>query len=465
MNTPEFGFFEFHDQPALILQPDALVVRANHAFEKHFGPWQAGQILDNGLGQEGLTALKELLRSLQDAPASFIHHFAPANLPARRWSWQLWLQDGLVYGRARPAGQLPEGSLMFSALFNSSAIGIGILDKHGMLVDVNEAFLDMLGYARADLLQTKGLDLVHRPDRKEVKELDEQLQAQKLPRYQVKIRLKKRNNRMIWVVMTVNAISGLSGEKLFLSTVENIDQQVKADQKLMRRAEELSRSNKELEQFAYVASHDLQQPLRTVSNFLQLLQRKYSNSLDDDAVEFIRHGVEGAQRMQHMIRDLLAYSRVQRLDEELQFIDFNEVMEEVNTNLQDTAETNAANVLSEYLPALRASRRQMVQLFQNLIENAIKFGSSERRPEVIVSAAELNNKIRFSVSDNGIGIEPENREKIFSLFHRLNERTDVEGTGIGLAVCQKIVENHGGRIWVESQPGKGSTFYFTVKKG
>ena len=172
MNTPEFGFFEFHDQPALILQPDALVVRANHAFEKHFGPWQAGQILDNGLGQEGLTALKELLRSLQDAPASFIHHFAPANLPARRWSWQLWLQDGLVYGRARPAGQLPEGSLMFSALFNSSAIGIGILDKHGMLVDVNEAFLEMLGYAREDLLQTKGLDLVHRPDRKEVKELD-----------------------------------------------------------------------------------------------------------------------------------------------------------------------------------------------------------------------------------------------------------------------------------------------------
>lgn len=165
-----------------------------------------------------------------------------------------------------------------------------------------------------------------------------------------------------------------------------------------------------------------------------------------------------------MIRDLLDYSRVQRIDEELEFLDVNDVLEEVNTNLQDVSEANTANILSEFLPPIRASRRQMVQLFQNLIENAIKFSAEQRRPEVIISAADQDNRIRFAVQDNGIGIEAENLERVFSLFKRLHERPDVEGTGIGLAVCQKIVENHGGRIWVESVPGKGSTFYFTVRK-
>jgi signal transduction histidine kinase len=155
---------------------------------------------------------------------------------------------------------------------------------------------------------------------------------------------------------------------------------------------------------------------------------------------------------------------VQRLDLELEFVDFNEVMEEVNTNLQEVAQASTANVLSEYLPALRASRRQMVQLFQNLIENAIKFSRNEQRPEVIIAAEEEGSRVRFSVRDNGIGIAEEHRDRIFSLFQRLHEQESVEGTGIGLAICQKIVENHGGKIWVESEPGKGSIFYFTVRK-
>lgn len=464
MMSPDSAFFQFLDQPALVLYPDGRIALGNEAFRAQFGPWKEGERLQHGLSESGQEALQQVLQRLGDAPVAFVHSFAPKGLPDRRWSWQFWERDGLVYGRARPAGQLPEGSLLFSALFNSPAIGLGMLDGEGILADVNEAFSSLLGYHPDDMRQTRGLDYVHRPDRKIIRDLEDSLNRNGSSRYEATVRLKKKNNRLLWTVLTVNSLRKLTGEPLLLIAVQDIDQRVKAEQKLKSRADELARSNKELEQFAFVASHDLQQPLRTISNFLQLLERKYSDTLEDEAREYVRHGVEGSQRMQRMIRDLLAYSRVQRIGEDRQFIDVNEVLEEVNINLQETAEAHTANVLSEYMPMVKASRRQLVQLFQNLIENAIKFSASGRRPEVIISAADLPNKVRFAVRDNGIGIPPESREKIFSLFQRLHEREDVEGTGIGLAVCQRIVENHGGRIWVESEPGKGSTFYFTVKK-
>ena len=472
MTSPDFrpetgsepDFFQQMDQPAMILQPDATLVRANAAFEKHFGAWTAGMLFAHGIDEQGQEALLRTIRTLSDAPASFIHAFQPAGLPARRWSWQLWRQADWIYGRARPAGQMPDAGLLFQALFSSPAIGIAILDEHGHLVEVNESFSELLGCARDELLHTRGMDWVHRPDRKAVSENEQQLGSGKISRYRLTVRLKKRNSRLVWVMLTVNPIQRITGERLFLVTTENIDQRVKAERKLVQRAEELARSNKDLEQFAYMASHDLQQPLRTISNFVQLLDRKYADQLDEEAREFIRYAVEGSTRMQRMIRDLLAYSRVQRLDLELEFVDFNEVMEEVNTNLQEVAQASTANVLSEYLPALRASRRQMVQLFQNLIENAIKFSRNEQRPEVIIAAEEEGSRVRFSVRDNGIGIAEEHRDRIFSLFQRLHEQESVEGTGIGLAICQKIVENHGGKIWVESEPGKGSIFYFTVRK-
>ncbi|MBI1191656.1 MAG: PAS domain S-box protein [Bacteroidetes bacterium] len=466
--SPETGaepdFFQLLDQPAVIMRQDATLFRANTAFERHFGAWKAGMPFVHGMDEQGQEALQRTIRTLGDAPASFIHAFRPDALPARRWSWQLWRQSEWVFGRARPAGQMPDAGLMFQALFSSPAIGIAILDEHGQLVEVNESFSELLGCARDELLHTRGMDWVHRPDRKAVSENEGQLSSGKISRYRLTVRLKKRNSRLVWVMLTVNPIQRITGERQFLVTTENIDQRVKAERKLVQRAEELVRSNKDLEQFAYMASHDLQQPLRTISNFVQLLDRKYASQLNEEAREFIRYAVEGSTRMQQMIRDLLAYSRVQRLDLELEFVDFNEVMEEVNTNLQEVAQASTANVLSEYLPALRASRRQMVQLFQNLIENAIKFSRSEQRPEVIISADDQESKVRFSVRDNGIGIAEEHRDRIFALFQRLHEQGTVQGTGIGLAICQKIVENHGGKIWVESEPGKGSVFYFTVRK-
>jgi len=467
-SRPETGaepdFFQQLDQPAVILQSDATLFRANTAFERHFGAWSVGMLFAHGIDEQGQEALLRTIVSLRDAPASFIHAFHPAGLPARRWSWQLWREADWIYGRARPAGQMPDAGLMFQALFSSPAIGIAILDEHGQLVEVNESFSELLGCAREELLHTRGMDWVHRPDRKAMSENGELLKSGKLSRYRLTVRLKKRNSRLVWVMLTVNPIQRITGERLFLATTENIDQRVKAERKLVQRAEELVRSNKDLEQFAYMASHDLQQPLRTISNFVQLLDRKYAGQLDEEAREFIRYAVEGSMRMQRMIRDLLAYSRVQRLDLEMEYVDFNDVIEEVNINLQEVAQASTANVLSEYLPALRASRRQMVQLFQNLIENAIKFSRSEQRPEVIISADDEESRVRFSVRDNGIGIAEEHRDRIFALFQRLHEQESVEGTGIGLAICQKIVENHGGKIWVESEPGKGSVFYFTVRK-
>lgn len=228
-----------------------------------------------------------------------------------------------------------------------------------------------------------------------------------------------------------------------------------------RQTEELARSNAELSQFAHVASHDLKEPLRTVRTYVQLLEKKYKDSVDDQGREYIGFVVGGAARMYDLINDLLSYSAVGKADTEFTDADLNRVLENALQGLATQIVETGAKVTSSPLPTLRSNPSQLVQLFQNLIANALKF-RGEEKTAIHISAERRGDEYVFSVRDNGIGIAAEYRERVFLMFQRLHSREKYPGTGIGLTICRKIVERHGGRIWVESEPGKGATFFFTL---
>ncbi|MEJ2345903.1 MAG: PAS domain S-box protein [Gammaproteobacteria bacterium] len=234
------------------------------------------------------------------------------------------------------------------------------------------------------------------------------------------------------------------------------------EEALERQARDLERSNAELEQFAYVASHDLQEPLRMVASYAQLLARRYGGQLDDDGKDFIEFMVDGARRMQDLINALLAFSRVGTRGKPLVATDINAVVSDVLANLQTAInEADAEITVAKDMPTVNADTTQLGQVFQNLVSNALKFHAAPP-PRVDISFQRLDSEVEFVVRDNGIGIEPQYAERIFLLFQRLHTKQDYPGTGIGLAICKKIIERHGGRIWVESTPGQGSAFHFTI---
>jgi len=230
---------------------------------------------------------------------------------------------------------------------------------------------------------------------------------------------------------------------------------------LNQKTEDLLRSNTELEQFAYVASHDLQEPLRMITSYLQLLERKYKEVLDDNAKEYIHFAVDGSVRMKNLINSLLSYSQIGKGKVNFELVDFNAVIKEVQLNLQKNIEDNQAVIHVEILPEILCIRTQMVQLFQNLLTNALKF-KSDQKPEISIRFVKIDNGYEFSVKDNGIGIDPNYAEKIFLIFQRLHGVTEYPGTGIGLAICKKIVERHHGKIWIQSDSTPGADFRFTL---
>jgi len=249
---------------------------------------------------------------------------------------------------------------------------------------------------------------------------------------------------------------------LVTAAIRDITERRRSEEHLVKTVWELKRSNDELQQFAYVSSHDLQEPLRMVSSYTQLLAKRYKGRLDSDADEFIAFAVDGCNRMQGLIQDLLAYSRAGTSERELRKVPSENALRKALTNLRIMIKQSGAVVTHDALPTVRADETQLTQVFQNLVGNAIKYRRAED-PRVHVSAARNGgNEWTFSVGDNGLGIDPQYFERIFVLFQRLHGRDEFEGTGIGLAICKKIVERQGGRIWVESQPEKGSTFYFAL---
>ena len=306
---------------------------------------------------------------------------------------------------------------------------------------------------------------VHPEDRDSVDAVVRRAMTQRSS-YEVNHRVLQADETVRYVHSIGEVILDESGEPAALQgTAQDVTEQRKAEQAMERYADDLEERNAELEQFAYVASHDLQEPLRMVSSFLQLLQRRYADELDETADEYIAYAVDGAKRMQVLIRDLLAYSRVGTRGKPFKPVDMNRTLEVVLTDLGPALEEEGADVQAEDLPTVSADETQMRQLLQNLVANAVKFRDDEP-PVVRVSAERVRQgddpAWRFAVADNGIGIDAQYEDRVFQIFQRLHTRDEYEGTGIGLAMCKKIVERHGGRIWFESEPGEGTTFFFTV---
>jgi signal transduction histidine kinase len=242
---------------------------------------------------------------------------------------------------------------------------------------------------------------------------------------------------------------------------EQIAQRKKAEAVLKQTLADLTRSNEDLQQFAYVASHDLQEPLRNVASCVQLLEKNYKGKLDDDADQYIRYAIDGAVRMKALIQDLLYYSRIATRWKPRVLIDCEEILDLTAKNLSSAITEAGAVITHDPLPTVSGDDTQLLQVMQNLIANAIKFRSHEP-PTVHVSAVRNGNEWVFSVKDNGIGIESQHLDRIFMIFQRLHKRSQYDGTGMGLAIVKKVVERHGGRVWVESEPGNGATFYFTI---
>jgi signal transduction histidine kinase len=261
--------------------------------------------------------------------------------------------------------------------------------------------------------------------------------------------------------MNVNLATVLASKEELNREVE---ERRRAEDQLKKTLADLERSNKELEQFAYVASHDLQEPLRMVSSYTQLLAERYENQLDDKAKKFINYAVDGAVRMQQLIQDLLSFSRVTTRGEEFQAIDSGAALGMAMSSLGETIQQSGALVTNDDdFPQVMADQTQLARVFQNLISNAIKF-RGQKQPRIHVSVQEQDLHWLFSVEDNGIGIDPRYSGKVFVIFQRLHTREEYPGTGIGLALCERIIKRHGGKIWFDSKPGEGSTFYFTFPK-
>ena len=349
-------------------------------------------------------------------------------------------------------------------LFGQAIAGLGevivITDLEQRILFVNEAIRDVLGYDPQDLVG-KSSDVVWAPSNALGLE-QTVLDASLAEGWRGEAQWLKADGSAVPVALTTGLVKDeVDRPVAVVGVARDISERKHAEERLARQAQELTRSNEELEQFAYVASHDLQEPLRMMASFAQLLAKRYKDRLDADADEFIGYIVEGAARMRRLINDILTYSRVDRRGQEFAPTDCTAVIAIVCANLRATIEECGAAIIAGPLPVVMGDETQLVQLFQNLVGNAIKF-RGDTPVCVHIGAERRENDWLFWVGDNGIGIEPQYVERIFLIFQRLHRRNQYPGTGIGLALAKKIVERHGGRIWVESQPGKGSTFYFTL---
>jgi len=358
----------------------------------------------------------------------------------------------------------------YKTLFYKSPLPKWIYDELTLrFLEVNEAAIRVYGYSQQQFQQMTIMDIRPEEDKPRLEADVEDVRRNPGIYKESQWRHIKQNGQAIDVEIIAHPID-FEGRKARMVVVNDITERNrfemelrKLNDDLARRADELAASNSELERFAYIASHDLQEPLRMVSSFLQLLQKRYGGRMDAKADQYIHYAVDGAERMKALIMDLLEYSRVGTGKEGFGWVDTAAVMSEVGEIFREKIVAARARIEIGTLPTVWGDKVQLVQLLQNLLSNALKY-HSDQPPLISIRAEGENGHWLFAVQDNGIGIDPLFFEKIFIIFQRLHNRNDYSGTGIGLAVCKKIVERHGGKIWVESDPHSGSTFFFTVNK-
>jgi PAS domain S-box-containing protein len=406
------------------------------------------------------------------------------------------------YQIGRIRRRLNERDNLFRLITEKAADMIAVVDTEGHRLYNSPSYEHILGYNPGQLEATSAFEQIHPDDREKVKEAAAEACRSGVGR-RIEYRMRHMDGGWRFLESTASTILDATGRvdrlvivnrditdrklaeaalhenkvhleelvatrtsELILANEQlqsDIIERKRVEQELTRKVEELACSNADLERFAYVASHDLQEPLRMVASYTQLLARRYKGQLDTDADEFIGFAVDGACRMQQLIEDLLSYSRLTTRGKALTLTRAEAACNTAIGNLQESIKESNALLSIGPLPIVLADASQLVLLFQNLIGNAIKY-RNERKPEIHVDARLLGNEWLFSVRDNGIGIEPQYFERIFQMFQRLHSRKNYPGTGMGLAICRKIVERHAGRIWLESQPGRGCTFLFTIPR-
>lgn len=371
-----------------------------------------------------------------------------------------------ITDRRRAEAALRESEERFRKVFEAGPVGIAIVGPDFRFQQVNAALAAIVGREPADLVGRSFADITHPDDIDANVALARQVFAGELPSYRIEKRYLRPDGEPVWVDLTATAVRDAAGGVRYgLAMVADISKRKRAEAEREAAVAELQRSNAELAQFAYLASHDLKEPLRMVASYVELLARRYEGRLDATADEFIRYALDGTARMRALIDDLLDYCRIDAAPRPFTDVDLAVVVERVVSTLQPAIDAAGALVRVGPLPVVRGDHAQLEQVVQNLLTNALKFVRPGQTPAVEVAARRAGDEWIVSVADNGIGVEPRFAERIFGMFQRLHPRDVYPGTGIGLAICKRVVERHGGRIWVEPAPGGGSIFSFTIPVG
>lgn len=376
--------------------------------------------------------------------------------------YEIAVYDDITAQRDTEA-RLKESEARFRQTFELAASGICHVVE-SRFVRVNRSLCEILGYSEKELLGKTVKDVSHPEDRDVTDAERARIRAGEIDQARFEKRYLRRDGSVVWCDLAIALVRDVFGMPLYeIAVFDDITDRKKSEAALHAAHEELKRSNAELEQFAYVASHDLQEPLRMVASYTQLLGRRYEGKLDKDAHEFMSYIVDGATRMKQLIEDLLAYSRVGTKGQDFKPVALEAPLRRALFNLRAGIEEAGAAVTYDALPTVSGDEVQLGQLLQNLIGNALKFRSNSV-PRIHIAVSQQPSEVQIEVRDNGIGIETQYFERIFMVFQRLFNKGEYPGTGIGLAICKKVVERHGGRIWVESRAGEGSSFYFTLPK-
>ena len=491
--------------PMLLIDPiNGDIVDANPAATNFYG-YKLDELIKIKISDINVSEDKSILEEMQKALSKEKNHFIFKHLLANGEIKDVDVYSGLINQRGRSllysivhdvtAQKKAEiarrnSEELFRLIFDQSPLSSAITKLDYTPLQINDAFSRMLGYSKEELYLMKFTEYTHPDDIDEEIEQFNRITSGKIDSFEMEKKYIHKNGEILCANLFISAVKDQFGKLLrFLvivedvtlrKKIENIMKQrtdrltninkilnveigdyEKAEIKLENLIEKLKNSNKELEQFAYVASHDLREPLRMITSFLELLKMRYENDLDGEANEFIDYAVDGAQRMDVMIKDLLDYSRISSQERKFEYLKSEEILNTVLINLKSTIKDNSVNIIHDPLPLIYANNQQMVQLFQNLIGNAIKYRGKEN-PEIQISYEDVDDEYIFSIKDNGIGIDEKHLKKIFKIFHRLHTSEEYEGTGIGLAISEKILEKHRGKIWAESETDKGTTFHFTI---